>query len=288
MDQVLLYVLWIYTAGVLIEYVARVLKGEPQYFRHGLLNLAIAVGFIVASGVSQIYVAQAMAAFNAFTLFEMPRAWSALIRGQSAPWWIFIVLIVVEDFVFYIFHRVSHRTKLFWSAHETHHSSPVYNYTTSLRLTWTGPFFHWIFWIPMVILGFNPEDIAIQTLINGTVQFLMHTELVRSFGPLDLIFNSPSHHRVHHGRNPQYIDKNYAGIFIVWDRMFGTFEPEVAKPDYGVKDDVHSWNPIYLALRLSAKLVVEAAAQRKSIDKLRYVFRPPEWQPEDIKRETPY
>lgn len=279
MEHAIVYVFWLYTIGVLVDYLVRVIKGEPQYFRHGLLNISIGIGFSIASGIAQVYAAQVLAAAKSFALFDMPSGWAALFKGGETVWWVFPLLIVADDFCYYVFHRVSHRTKLFWSAHETHHSSPTFNYTTGLRNTWTGPFIHWIFWLPMALLGFDLEDIAIQTIFNSAFQFLIHTEHIRSFGPLDSIFNSPSHHRVHHGRNPQYIDKNYAGIFIVWDRMFGTFEPEVDKPDYGVTDAVQSWNPVYLALRLSAKLAVEVSKQRKLTAKLLYIFRPPEWQP---------
>lgn len=288
MEHTIVYVFWLYTIGVLAEYILRVVNGKPHELRHALLNISIGVGFAVASGIAQIYAAQVLAAAKSIAIFDLPRGWSALFRGESAPLWIFPLLIVVDDFCYYVFHRISHRTKIFWSAHETHHSSPTFNYTTGLRNTWTGPFIHWIFWLPMALLGFDLEDIAIQTVLNTAFQFLVHTEQIRSFGILDKIFNSPSHHRVHHGSNPQYIDKNFGGILIVWDRLFGTFEPEKEQAIYGVKDPVHSWNPAYMALRMSGKLIMETAEQKGVGYKLRYLFMPPEWMPEQCCQRKPY
>lgn len=156
----------------------------------------------------------------------------------------FAALIVAEDFTYYLYHRSSHEIRIFWAAHVAHHSSERYNLSTALRQSWTAPFAHLPFVLPLPLLGFRPEWVALASAFSLLYQYWIHTETIRSLGPLEWILNTPSHHRVHHGANDEYIDRNHGGILIVWDRLFGTFEPEVAKVRYGLTKNVGSFNPL--------------------------------------------
>lgn len=183
---------------------------------------------------------------------------TGLLIAQLYLWWFdwrlfdiemsvsaFLLLVVLQDFFYYWFHRASHRIRWMWAAHVVHHSSERMNFSTAFRQSLMYPLAGmWIFWLPLVIIGFEPKWVVFVVLFNLGLQFFVHTQSIRSLGPLEWVFNTPSHHRVHHGVNRQYIDKNYAGVLIIWDRMFGTFEPEVETVRYGVSKPVNSFNPI--------------------------------------------
>ena len=163
----------------------------------------------------------------------------------------FLLLMVLQDFFYYWFHRASHRIRWMWAAHVVHHSSERMNFSTAFRQSLMYPLAGmWLFWLPLVVIGFDPKWVVFVVLLNLGLQFFVHTQSIRSLGPLEWVFNTPSHHRVHHGVNRQYIDKNYAGVLIIWDRMFGTFEPEVETVRYGISKPVNSFNPITVTLSL--------------------------------------
>lgn len=156
----------------------------------------------------------------------------------------FLLLILLQDFCYYWFHRASHRVRWMWAAHVAHHSSERMNFTTAFRQSLMYPVAGmWLFWIPLVVIGFDPKWVVFVVLFNLGLQFFVHTQWVGTLGPLEYLFNTPSHHRVHHGRNPQYIDKNYAGVLIIWDKLFGTYEPEVETVRFGISKPVNSYNP---------------------------------------------
>ncbi len=164
--------------------------------------------------------------------------------GTGALAW--VVLIFADDLCYYWYHRVGHEIRFFWAGHVAHHSSQRYYLATALRQSWTAPFFTVIFWVPLPLLGFRPEMILLMKSLSLLYQYWIHTELIGKLGVFESFMNTPSHHRVHHGSNPEYLDKNYAGIFIVWDRLFGTFEEEGAKVVYGLTTNIESFNPIHI------------------------------------------
>ena len=176
--------------------------------------------------------------------------------GSSWPIW--ALALVADDFTFYWAHRLSHEIRFFWATHEAHHSSEQYTLTTALRQPWTEPV-AFLFWLPMPLLGFSPAMVFFAHTVSLVYQYGIHTELVGKLGPLEWIFNTPSHHRVHHGSNPRYIDKNHGGILIVWDRLFGTFQIEDEAPVYGLTKKLdrneivhvafHEWKKIAADLR---------------------------------------
>lgn len=189
----------------------------------------------------------------------------------------FLLLMLAQDFCYYWFHRASHRIRWFWAAHSVHHSSENMNFSTAFRQSLMYPVAGmWIFWVPLVIVGFPPNWVVFSVLLNLALQFVIHTQWIKSFGPLDLVFNSPSHHRVHHGRNPEYIDKNYAGVLIIWDRLFGTFVPEQAPVDYGITKPVNSHNPLRVTFTEWRDMFAEALAPGLGVkQRLAALFAPP-------------
>ena len=170
-----------------------------------------------------------------FKLFNLP---------ELVPTWaLWMLTFIVIDLVFYIYHRISHRVNFLWAIHMSHHSSEEMNFAVSFRQAWFGPVSKLPFFMIMPLIGFDPTIIAVAGVISTLWGIVGHTQIIGKLGPLELIFNTPSHHRVHHGSNPQYIDKNYGNLLIIWDRMFGTFEPEKEPVKYGLVRNVNTFNP---------------------------------------------
>ncbi|UPQ89380.1 sterol desaturase family protein [Vibrio sinaloensis] len=189
----------------------------------------------------------------------------------------FLLLLVLQDFCYYWFHRASHRVRWMWAAHVTHHSSERMNFSTAFRQSLMYPIAGmWLFWVPLVIIGFEPKWVVFAVLLNLGLQFFVHTQWIRSLGWLEWVFNTPSHHRVHHGHNPQYIDKNYAGVLIIWDKLFATFEPEVEPVRYGVTKPVNSFNPLVVTFSEWQRLLLDLRAKGLTWpQRLRLLFAPP-------------
>ena len=159
-------------------------------------------------------------------------------------WAMWAITFVLIDFVFYIYHRLSHRVRFLWAIHMSHHSSEEMNFAVSFRQAWFGPISKIPFFMTLPLLGLDPTIIAVVGVISTLWGIVGHTQIVGKLGPLELIFNTPSHHRVHHGSNEQYIDKNYGNLFIIWDRMFGTFQEEKEPVTYGLVSNVNTFNPV--------------------------------------------
>ena len=194
-------------------------------------------------------------------------------------WWAWILLLFIEDLVYYWFHRISHLNRFFWASHVVHHSSQKYNLSTALRQTWSGGFLAFVFWLPLPLLGFHPVMILAQMSVSLIYQYWIHTEFIKKMPYwFEVIFNTPSHHRVHHATNPQYLDRNHAGIFIFWDKWFGSFEPEVEKPKYGLVKNISSFNPLYVAFHEWIAMFKDVFNSKTSlINRLKYILKPPGW-----------
>ena len=158
-------------------------------------------------------------------------------------WMIWIATFILIDLVFYIYHRISHRVNFLWAIHMSHHSSEEMNFAVSFRQAWFGPISKIPFFMILPLIGFDPTIIAVAGVVSTLWGIVGHTQIVGKLGPLEWIFNTPSHHRVHHGSNSQYIDKNYGNLLIIWDRMFGTYEPEQEKVKFGLVNNVNTYNP---------------------------------------------
>jgi sterol desaturase/sphingolipid hydroxylase (fatty acid hydroxylase superfamily) len=199
----------------------------------GLGNLVIGLGAGAAAYV-------ALNAVHAFRLFDIGYAW-----------WSFALILFAEDLTYYGFHRLSHRSRVWWAAHVNHHSSQHYNLSTALRQTWTGGLFEWVLWLPLALVGFPPALIVFEKGVSLVYQFWIHTETIgRLPAWFEAVMNTPSHHRVHHATNPRYLDRNYAGIFIIWDRLFGSFAAEEPSDPcrYGLVKNIGTFNPLRIAL----------------------------------------
>ncbi|MDX1408307.1 MAG: sterol desaturase family protein, partial [Saprospiraceae bacterium] len=198
-------------------------------------------------------------------------------------WWMWCLLFVGVDFFYYWFHRLSHEVNVLWGAHIVHHQSEEYNLSVALRQSSFQGFFSMIFYLPLALIGFNPLAFVTINAFQTLYQFWIHTKTIHKLpGPVEFIFNTPSHHRVHHGRNPRYIDKNHGGTLIVFDRIFGTFQKEDEEVVYGVTRPLQSWNPVWANVDYYVDLWRELKRPMRIADRLRLLFAYPGWMPEHL------
>lgn len=195
-------------------------------------------------------------------------------------WWTIPLAILAADFTYYWMHRCEHEVRLFWANHSVHHSSPEFNFSTALRISWMDALIEWIFFIPMILIGFSVAETIVGLVVVVAYQSWIHTEKVEKLGFLDKILNTPSVHRVHHGTNEHYIDKNYGGILILWDRMFRTYQAEDEPVIYGITTPIESHNPITINFREYKNLLRDVVQSRSWRAAFGYVFRAPGWKPQ--------
>jgi sterol desaturase/sphingolipid hydroxylase (fatty acid hydroxylase superfamily) len=200
---------------------------------------------------------------------------------SARHWYTWVIAIVGVDVLFYAYHRIAHRVRLIWATHQAHHSSRYFNFATALRQKWNNSG-ELIMWIPLPLLGIPPWMVFTSFSINLVYQFWIHTEHIGTLPrPIEFLFNTPSHHRVHHGMDQLYLDRNYGGIFIIWDRLFGTFQPEVFRPHYGLTKPVNTDNIWKLETREYVAIAHDVRSATTWRDKLGYIFGPPGWEPAD-------
>ncbi|WP_075343351.1 sterol desaturase family protein [Tenacibaculum agarivorans] len=200
--------------------------------------------------------------------------------------WTWILTIFVADFTYYWMHRLEHEHRILWAHHSVHHSSEDYNLTISMRLSFVEGLFEWIFLIPMILIGFSPFQAIVGLVLVAQYQTWIHTEHIKSLGWLDEVFNTPSTHRIHHGSNKKYLDKNYGGILIIWDRLFGTFEREKEKVTYGLTKNINTNNPILINCIEYINIWKEVKKCRNPKDKLRIIFGNLIWKPEYFEKNN--
>jgi sterol desaturase/sphingolipid hydroxylase (fatty acid hydroxylase superfamily) len=231
----------------------------------------------LAMGLGNVAVA-ALAKLPGLALLTAAWRLSPFDPGTGPLAW--VALLVLEDLCYYGFHRAHHEVRLFWAAHVNHHSSRHYNLSTALRQSWTTPLTGPWFWLPLALLGFHPLMILTAQAISLIYQFWIHTEWIDRLGPLEWVMNTPSHHRVHHGRNVQYLDRNYAGILIVWDRLFGSFEPERERVDYGLTKNLTSFHPVWIAFHEWVAMLRDVWRAPGWRARLATLLEPPGWSPD--------
>jgi sterol desaturase/sphingolipid hydroxylase (fatty acid hydroxylase superfamily) len=201
------------------------------------------------------------------------------LRLDAGDWWVWVLLFFLDDLAYYWFHRVSHESRVFWASHVVHHSSQHYNLSTALRQTWV-PMTYLPFWLPLPLLGFEPWMVLLAQSWSLIYQFGLHTERIGKLPrPLEAILNTPSHHRVHHGANEQYLDRNYGGILVIWDRLFGTFEPEGERVRYGLTKNLSTFNPVRVAFHEYAALGRDVRAARSWRARWNVLLRGPGYRP---------
>lgn len=238
-DGIGLNLLAVFVACLIIEMLWSVVPKRGVYdVKEVLANVGISVGTNVLRPTSVAW------KYYIFTLLEPFQFYSLPKTG-----WIFLITFLVADCAYYWYHRLNHEIPILWTMHHTHHSSPWYNLTTAFRLSWVATFVSPLFFGLLIILGFSPEWVAASLTLGLFYQFFLHTQAVPRLGWFEgKLLNTPAAHRVHHGTNAQYIDKNYAGALIIWDRMFGTYEPEIEKVKYGVTNGFVGHNPFIIQL----------------------------------------
>ena len=195
--------------------------------------------------------------------------------NQIPIWALWIITFISIDLVFYIYHRMSHRIRFLWAIHLSHHSSEEMNFAVSFRQAWFGPISKIPFFIVLPLLGFDPTIVAVAGVISTLWGIVGHTQVIGKLGPLEWIFNTPSHHRVHHGSNKQYIDKNYGNLLIIWDRMFGTFEPEEEEVKFGLVNNVNTFNPVKVTFIAWMSMINELKQKNSLSEVIKVIFGPP-------------
>jgi alkylglycerol monooxygenase len=248
---------------------------EKDYYRLSDSLNDLACGIL--QQLLEVFVKTALFAGYLF-LYERYRA--VEISNASLAAWVLCFLGV--DFLYYWFHRLSHEVNAFWAAHVVHHQSEDYNLAVALRQGAFQGWFSWFFYLPLALIGFPPLMFLTLSSLNTLYQFWIHTRTIGRLGPLEWVLNTPSNHRVHHGRNPRYIDRNHGGTLIVWDRLFGTYQEEQEEPVYGITNPLRSWNPLWANLHYWVELLEKARRTRRLSDRLRLFVKPPGWQPEDL------
>ena len=232
----------------------------------GILSKALTVGIYTAI-------------FSSVALYPDVAFWST--------WYGVVLALIFYDFCYYWLHRAGHEVALFWAAHVVHHQSQSYNLSTALRQSSSGSLLGWIFYLPMALAGVPPIIFGTVALIDLLYQFWVHTEHVGKLGWFDRVFCSPSNHRVHHAVNDGYLDKNYGGVLVVWDRLFGTFKEESAACVYGTRKPLESWDPIWANLEVYGALIHDSWHAQRWGDKLRTWFKPPGWRAADVAERFP-
>ena len=258
---------------IVVELIVSRVQAKPRYrLRDSITNLSC------GAGEQAILPFLKAATLGGYIVVYQYRLFS--ISSASVLGWVAILFGV--DFFYYWFHRASHRVNFIWATHVVHHQSEEYNLAVALRQSWFYKLVEWVFYLPLAAFGFPPEMFLAMITINTIGQFWIHTRAVGKLGPLEWIINTPSSHRVHHGTNPKYVDKNYAGLFIVWDRMFGTFQAEEEEPVYGTVKPLASFNPLWANVHYWIELAQMAKAATSVGDKVKVWFAPPEWRPSNL------
>ena len=266
-DFLLLVVLAIGEIG--IDFVCH----NQRNYQDTLANIAIAIGYQFTNTILGY-----ACAFAGITFFSQFSPIHIAVNG-----WTMILAIAIADFLYYWEHRVEHCVRFFWAYHNVHHSSTDYNLTVAARLSWVEVYVLGIFYIPMALIGFNPLQILIAVQITAVYQIWIHTQKIGPLGILEKIINTPALHRVHHASNPNFIDKNFGGILMIWDRLFGTYQPETEAPVYGLTENINTNNPLKIngtEYQRIGKYVLES----KSFKEIWYsIFGPLQWKPKRLR-----
>ena len=249
---------------------------NQRNYQDTVTNIVIAIGYQLTNTILGYGCALVgMTFFSQFSSLHIP------VNG-----WTMLIAIAIADFLYYWEHRIEHHVRFFWSYHNVHHSSTDYNLTVATRLSWVEVCFLWIFYLPMALLGFEPLQILIAVQITALYQIWIHTQKIGSLGILEKIINTPASHRVHHASNPHYIDRNFGGILMIWDRLFGTYQPENQAPNYGLTENIKTNNPFKInaiEYQRMAKFVLES----KNIKEIWYsIFGSPQWKPTRLRNSN--
>ena len=247
---------------IVIEMVVDLFRAKKRVWKDTLANVAI------------FFLGQVMETLLYGTLSLMALISVYLVMPYAIPmtWWSWILAFIAADFTYYWMHRIEHKHRILWASHSVHHSSEEYNFSIALRLSAVEGVFEWIFLIPMILVGFNPFQTIICLVFVVQYQTWIHTQSVNKLGWLDEVFNTPSVHRVHHGTNRKYLDKNFAGVLLIWDKLFGTFQREEETVVFGITKPVNSHNPLTITFIEYKNIWQDVISRRTLKDKMKTVF----------------
>ncbi|WP_413810266.1 sterol desaturase family protein [Streptomyces sp. OE57] len=271
-------VMWSIPAFVLLAVVEMVSyrfhpddDAEGYAAKDAATSVTMGLGSLVFDLLWKIPIVAIYAAIHELTPLRVP-----------VTWWTLPLMLLAQDFFYYWSHRGHHVIRILWACHVVHHSSRKFNFTTALRQPWTT-WTVWPFYVPMIALGVHPAAVAFCSSVNLVYQFWIHTERIGALPrPVEFVFNTPSHHRVHHASQGGYLDRNFGGILIVWDRLFGSFVPETERPVYGLTKNIDTYNPLRVATHEYAAIARDIAAARDWRERAGRVFRGPGWQPATV------
>lgn len=266
---------------IAIEFLVARRRGKSVYRSNDTIN---SIGLGVMSQIAGVFLKLLTLGIYAWWAKHL-----ALFSLPANSVWVWVSGLLLYDFLYYWLHRLGHEVNILWAAHVVHHQSEEYNLSTALRQTSTGGLLGWIFYLPMALLGYPVEVFVAVALIDLLYQFWVHTEQIGKLGWFDRVFCSPSNHRAHHATNDKYLDHNYGGILILWDRLFGTFveEDDSDRPVYGTRSPLRSWNPLWANAEVYWATAVEARRATRWRDKLQIWFRRPGWRPSDVASRYP-
>lgn len=254
-------------------------RPRPGAYRAADTRASISMG-LVSIGTMAIW--KGLALFGYAVLFAYVAPWQL----PADRWYTWVIALVGVDLLFYLYHRTAHRVRLIWATHQAHHSSEYFNFSTALRQKWNNSG-EIVMWLPLPLLGVPPWMVFFAFSLNLVYQFWIHTERIgRLPRPFEFVFNTPSHHRVHHGRDQEYLDKNYGGILVIWDRLFGTFQNELQRPTYGLTKPVDTFNIWRLETREYAAIAADVRSSPSWRAKLGYILGPPGWKPSGAAAEV--
>jgi sterol desaturase/sphingolipid hydroxylase (fatty acid hydroxylase superfamily) len=271
----------IFFALIAVEVVVARLQGRSDYLRFNDAVTAISCG--IGSQVAKVFLGVLTVVTYAWVYAVAEPRWSAWLPIDPLSPWMWIAAALLVDHQYYWWHRHSHRINFMWAAHVVHHHSQEYNLAVALRQAMFTSITSLPYYLPLALLGVPPAVFLLSIAANTLYQFWIHTRTVGRLGPLEWVLNTPSHHRVHHGVNPSYIDRNHAGVLIVWDRLYGTFAPEREEPVYGTVQPLESFDPIWANFAYWGTMLDMARRAPRVRDRLWVWFAPPEWSPEGVK-----
>ena len=278
MDFTTILAITLFFSVLVIEYFVVRRKEIPHSFEGpdvfnnlfiGFINFVFKVVLVKGS------VLASFAYFHQFAFFEI-----------GNQWWAWVILFFVNDLLFYFFHRWSHEIRILWASHSVHHSSELYNMSTSMRGSFVIVLYRFVMWFPLAAVGFAPEQILLMDSIAFFYQFPIHTNTMRSWGILEYVLNTPSHHRVHHGSNPQYLDKNYGAVLIIWDRLFGTFAKEQEEVVFGLTENIKTQNPIKILFFEWVAMFKDLFHSKTAEDVFQNLFGRPGWNKKKEEQEA--
>lgn len=246
-------------------------RAKGYEWRDSLTSMTMGLFKLVALTVCALYTVPVFAWVYGHRVFTL----------SPLLWWTWVLLFFADDFTYYWYHRLAHRVRLLWCEHVNHHSSEHFNFSAGLRQSTLAPFYIFVYWLPLAWIGFHPAAIAVQAAFSLLYQFWIHTETIGRLGWFEQVFNTPSHHRVHHGSNGIYIDRNYAGVLIIWDRLFGTFQAERTDVPvkYGLVTNLRTFRLHTVIFHELVHMLREAFKAQRWRNRLGWIFGPPEWSP---------